>query len=63
MSRTEAARYVGVGPTLFDEMVKDGRMPGPRRINSRTVWDRAELDVFFEALPSDAPAPPSGDWD
>jgi hypothetical protein len=27
-------------------------MPGPKRINSRTVWDRMELDAAFAALPS-----------
>jgi hypothetical protein len=32
-------------------MVKDGRMPGPKLINSRTVWDRFALDRAFEALP------------
>ncbi len=63
LSRTEAARYIGIGPTLFDEMVRDGRMPPPRRANSRAIWDRAELDVFFEALPTDAPDQPGGDWD
>ena len=52
-SRCEAARYIGVSPTLFDEMVVDGRMPRPKRINSRTVWDRKHLDMAFEALPDD----------
>jgi hypothetical protein len=51
MSRIEAAAYIGVSPSLFDEMVKDGRMPGPKLINSRTVWDRLALDVAFSALP------------
>jgi hypothetical protein len=27
-------------------------MPAPKRINSRTVWDRLELDEAFTALPS-----------
>ena len=63
LSRTDAARYVGVGPTLFDEMVRDGRMPPPRRVNTRVLWDRAELDVFFDALPCDAPAEQCDDWD
>jgi predicted DNA-binding transcriptional regulator AlpA len=53
VSRVEAAIYVGVSPSLFDMMVKDGRMPGPKRINSRTVWDRYELDAAFEALPDE----------
>jgi hypothetical protein len=51
MSRAQAALYVGVSPSMFDMMVKDGRMPGPKLINSRTVWDRFALDRAFEALP------------
>jgi len=51
LSRIEAAGYVGVSPSLFDLMVQDGRMPGPKLINTRTVWDRFALDRAFEALP------------
>ena len=57
LSRVEAARYVGVGATLFDLMVSDGRMPQPKKINSRTVWDRIALDIYFEALPTDEVSP------
>ncbi len=60
LSREQAAEYVGTKPTLFDEMVKDHRMPAPKRINTRTVWDRLELDEAFAALPSDDDANP---WD
>src|SRR5262245_60230097 len=51
LSRLEAAAYVGVSPSLFDAMVKDGRMPQPKRINTRTMSDRIRLDESFEALP------------
>ncbi len=51
MSRTEAAEYVGVSLALFDEMVKDSRMPPPRQINRRLVWSRPELETRFEHLP------------
>jgi predicted DNA-binding transcriptional regulator AlpA len=51
LCRAEAAAYVGVSPTLFDEMVSDGRMPKPKSINARTVWDRLQLDRAFDALP------------
>jgi len=51
LSRVEAAQYIGVSPSLFDEMVKDGHMPAPKPINSRKVWDRLRLDHAFEALP------------
>jgi hypothetical protein len=61
LSREQAAAYVGVSPSLFDTLVKDGRMPAPKRINARTVWDRLQLDAAFVALPSnDAPVNP---WD
>lgn len=51
LSREEAARYVGIGPSKFDEMVRDGRMPKPKRVDARTVWDRIALDIAFTALP------------
>ncbi|WGD29861.1 hypothetical protein AncyloWKF20_19240 [Ancylobacter sp. WKF20] len=51
LSRVVAAAYIGISPPLFDEMVRDGRMPSPKLINSRIVWDRVALDRAFEALP------------
>ena len=54
LSRVQSAAYVGVSPSLFDEMVKDGRMPKPMRINARTVWDRVKLDEAFAALSDEA---------
>jgi hypothetical protein len=61
LSRERAAAYIGVSASLFDILVKDGRMPGPKHINARTVWDRLQLDAAFVALPSnDDPANP---WD
>ena len=54
LSRDEAARYIGVGTTKFDEMVADKRMPKPKRIDGRTVWDRIALDAAFSELPSEA---------
>jgi excisionase family DNA binding protein len=52
MSREEAARYVGIGVTKFDEMVADGRMPYPAA-DGRIVWDRLRLDMAFTDLPDD----------
>jgi predicted DNA-binding transcriptional regulator AlpA len=60
LSREEAAHYVGISPSLFDQIVKDGRMPKPVKINSRVVWDRHELDKAFEALKDESEANP---WD
>jgi predicted DNA-binding transcriptional regulator AlpA len=50
LRREEAARYVGVSPTKFDQLVADGRMPVPVRIDGCVVWDRHEMDLAFDAL-------------
>ncbi len=53
LSREEAARYIGVGATKFDALVSDGRMPKPKRVDGRTVWDRLALDAYFSDLPDE----------
>jgi predicted DNA-binding transcriptional regulator AlpA len=53
LSREQSARYIGIGPSLFDQLVKDGRMPKPKRINARTVWDRRKIDEAFDMLDDD----------
>ena len=50
LSREQAAAYIGISPSLFDMLIKDGRMPGPKRINSRVLWDRLKLDTAFDAF-------------
>lgn len=51
LSREAAAEYVGVSPTKFDQLVKDRRMPSPKRVDGRVIWDRHALDSAFTALP------------
>lgn len=60
LSRIEAAIYIGIGPTKFDELVTNGRMPGPRLIDGRKVWDIRRLDLAFEELPGDGHG--GGSW-
>jgi predicted DNA-binding transcriptional regulator AlpA len=54
MSREVAARWIGVGTTKFDQMVSDGRMPKPKRIDGRVIWDRYALDAAFSDLPDES---------
>jgi predicted DNA-binding transcriptional regulator AlpA len=61
LSRVQAAEYIGVGVTKFDEMVGDRRMPKPKRIDGRNVWDRIQLDEAFAAL--DDGVGPKNEWD
>jgi len=51
---------MGISPSLFDQLVQDGRMPRPIHINSRVVWDRWEIDESFEALKDE---PQTNSWD
>lgn len=53
LRREDAARYVGVGLTKFDQMVADSRMPKPKKVDGRVVWDRIKLDAAFTDLPGD----------
>ena len=55
LRRTDAARYIGVSPTKFDEMVKDGRMPPARSVDRARVWNREELEAAFLDLPTQTP--------
>lgn len=49
-SRVEAASYVGISSTKFDQLVADGRMPQAKHIDGRRVWDIRELDLAFDEL-------------
>lgn len=57
LRRVEAATYIGISDTKFDQLVADGRMPQPRRIDTVVVWDQDELDTAFSALPNAATSP------
>lgn len=49
-NRIEAATFVGISPSKFDELVKDGRMPAAKHIDGRKVWDICELNPAFDEL-------------
>jgi predicted DNA-binding transcriptional regulator AlpA len=56
MRRAEAARYVGMGVTTFDELIAEGKMPKPKKIRTMAVWDRVDLDGFVNDLTLDGNA-------
>jgi predicted DNA-binding transcriptional regulator AlpA len=43
LSKEQAANYLGIGITLFDDL----RIP-PVRLGRRCVWDRFDLDAWLE---------------
>ena len=63
LSREEAAMYVGISASKFDELVRNRRMPAPKRIDGRKVWDIRDLDVAFDALPGENSQSQGSSWD
>jgi len=47
-SRREAAYYLGISPSFFDDLVKNGEMPKPIHLGRRTLWDVRQLDEAFD---------------
>ena len=58
-SRVEAAHYIGVSATYFDQLVKTGKMPMPFDLGSCRLWDRRRLDEAIDELSGDDANP----WD
>jgi hypothetical protein len=55
--------YVGIGTSKFEELVGAGRMPRPKCIDNRKVWDIRSLDLAFDALPEEDSPTMSTSWD
>jgi excisionase family DNA binding protein len=56
LSLEEAAAYIGLGPSLFERLVGEGKMPFPRQLAGRKVWDADEVAAAFRRVPRAAPA-------
>lgn len=50
LNRAEAARFVGISPRLFDQLVEAGRLPKPVQIESEEVFDIIQLDLAFDRI-------------
>jgi predicted DNA-binding transcriptional regulator AlpA len=62
IDRVEAAAFIGIGVTTFDQLVREGTMPQPRTIKGRLVWHRTELEKAFAALPVRSSETGGGSW-
>ena len=45
--------YLGVSPSKFDAMRKDGRISPAKLIDGRKIFDIRMLDEIFDALPEE----------
>ncbi len=62
LPRADAAAYLGISPSKFDQLRESRRVPPPRVIDHKKVWDVRELDEVFENLPIDGQAPTENSW-
>jgi hypothetical protein len=53
LSREEAAAYLGISPSKFDELRRSGRVAPPKLIDARKVWDIVRLDEAFDEFPTE----------
>ncbi|MHA6687713.1 hypothetical protein [Mesorhizobium sp. A556] len=51
INREQAAAFIGISASLFDQLVHAGKMPDARVIASRLVWDVSEIEEAFRAIP------------
>jgi Helix-turn-helix domain len=54
LSRVEAATYLGVSPSKFDELRKSGRIGPAKVLDGRKLYAIEVLDEFFDALPDES---------
>lgn len=52
-SRIEAAAYIGVSPSKFDELRKANRVAPPKILDGRLIFTVERLDEFLDALPDE----------
>jgi hypothetical protein len=53
LSRVEAAMYIGISTSKFDELRKSGRIGPAKILDGRKLFAIEMLDEFFEALPDE----------
>jgi predicted DNA-binding transcriptional regulator AlpA len=50
LRRHEAAQYLAISPSKFDQLVSEGRVPKPFHVDRCSIWDIRDLDLAFDAL-------------
>jgi hypothetical protein len=61
LSRLEAATYLGISPSKFDELRKAHRIAPPKVLDGRLIFTVEKLDEFLDSLP-DENQTSSVDW-
>jgi hypothetical protein len=53
LSRVEAAAYIGVSPSKFDQLRQSGRLAAPKVLDGRLIFTVERLDDFLDSLPDE----------
>jgi hypothetical protein len=53
LSRVEAAMYLGISASKFDELHKGGRIGPAKILDGRKLYPVEMLDEFFDGLPEE----------
>jgi hypothetical protein len=53
LSRIEAATYLGISPSKFDELRKANRIAPAKVLDGRLIFTTERLDEFLDALPDE----------
>ncbi len=61
LSRLEAATYLGISPSKFDELRRANRIAPPKVLDGRPIFTVERLDEFLDSLPDENQAP-NDDW-
>ena len=62
LGEVEAAAAIGISASKFRALVDEKRMPSPRRIDGRNIWDVDELRAAFKALPHADDSEKANSW-
>jgi predicted DNA-binding transcriptional regulator AlpA len=63
VGRHAAAALVGISAGFFDKLVNGGRMPQPRDLDGRVLWDSDEVRAAWRALPKRGQTPRRNTFD
>lgn len=55
LRRDEAAASLAISPSLFDNWVRDGKMPKGKAIGGVVLWDRERIREAWRTLIEDEP--------
>lgn len=50
LNRRHAAAYISVSASFFDTLVAAGVFPKPVKMGKRSLWDRDDLDRYFDKI-------------